>query len=183
MAVSNDPVRSGAAARSAGAVRAAARLAKVAGSALGEAELTLPQYRVLVFLAVKGRPASDVAALLGVTPSTLTSVVDGLVGRGLVVRRTDEADRRRVVLSLSDHGRTTMERGDHVVGERLDRLLARLEPTDAERALVGLELLNVAMEAALRERFDDVSGTPDRTEADGDGGSGDPQPGDAESSR
>ncbi len=164
-------------------MRAAARLAKVAGSALGEAELTLPQYRVLVFLAVKGRPASDVAALLGVTPSTLTSVVDGLVGRGLVVRRSDEADRRRVVLSLSEHGRTTMERGDHVVGERLDRLLARLEPTDAERALVGLELLNVAMEAALRERFDDVSGTPDRTEADGDGGSGDPQPGDAESSR
>jgi DNA-binding MarR family transcriptional regulator len=140
-------------ARSADAVRAAARLAKVAGSALADAELTLPQYRVLVFLVPRGRPATHVAALLGVTPSTVTSVVDGLVQRGMVERSADERDRRRVVLSLTPFGLATVERGDQVVGAGLDRLLARLDPPDAERALVGLELLNKAMEAALDERF------------------------------
>ncbi len=140
-------------ARSAGAVRAAARLAKVSGSALADAELTLPQYRVLVFLAGRGRPATHVAALLGVTPSTVTSVVDGLVTRELVERSSDPADRRRVVLSLTSTGHDAVQLGDQVVGAALDRLLTRLDPADAETALVGLELLNTAMEAALDERF------------------------------
>jgi long-chain acyl-CoA synthetase len=142
-------------ARSADAVRAAARLAKVSGSALAEADLTLPQYRVLVFLVPRGRPATHVAALLGVTPSTVTSVVDGLVTRGLVDRSSDPADRRRVVLSLTPAGADTVARGDRVVGAALDRLLDRLAPSEAETALVGLELLNKAMEAALDERFGD----------------------------
>ncbi len=140
-------------ARSADAVRAAARLAKVSGSALQDADLTLPQYRVLVFLVIRERPASHVASLLGVTPSTVTSVVDGLVARDLVARKSDPDDRRRVVLALTDDGRTAVEHGDQVVGAALDRLLARLDPSDAERALVGLELLNRAMELALDERF------------------------------
>jgi DNA-binding MarR family transcriptional regulator len=139
--------------RSADAVRAAARLAKVAGSALAEVDLTLPQYRVLVFLSLRARPASDVAALLGVTPSTVTSVVDGLVERHLVERRPDTTDRRRVVLSLTRDGERLVTTGDRVVGERIDRLLDRLAPAEAETALVGLELLNVAMEAVLDERF------------------------------
>ncbi len=140
-------------ARSADAVRAAARLAKVSGSALADAELTLPQYRVLVFLADRGRPATHVAALLGVTPSTVTSVVDGLVARDMVERSSDPADRRRVVLSLTRGGLRAVATGDRVVGAALDRLLGRLDDTEAETALVGLELLNKAMEAALDERF------------------------------
>ena len=147
------PTRPDASTRSVDAVRAAARLAKVAGSALADAELTLPQYRVLVFLAVRTRPATHVAALLGVSASTMTSVVDGLVARGLVSRSADPGDRRRVLLSLTPEGTRIMHQGDEVVGAGLDRLLLRLDPDQAEAALVGLELLNVAMEAALEERF------------------------------
>ena len=95
----------------------------------------------------------------GVTPSTVTSVVDGLVARGLVERSSDPEDRRRVVLSLTPSGSATVRRGDEVVGAALDRLLARLEPSEAETALVGLELLNKAMEAALDERFGVAHGT------------------------
>lgn len=139
--------------RNADAVRAAARLAKVAGTALGEAGLTLAQYRVLVFLDAGERPASHVAALLGVTPSTVTSVVDGLCARSLVERRPDPSDGRRVVLSLTDAGRDQLAAGDEVVGDRLGMLLERLDPTDAEAVLAGLEHLNRAMESYLVERF------------------------------
>jgi DNA-binding MarR family transcriptional regulator len=139
--------------RNADAVRAAARLAKVAGTALGEADLTLAQYRVLVFLDGTDRPATHVAGLLGVTPSTVTSVVDGLTARDLVSRRADPSDRRRVVLSLTDEGHRMLARGDEVVGERLGHLLERLEPEEAEQALAGLEHLNRAMESFLAEKF------------------------------
>jgi DNA-binding MarR family transcriptional regulator len=141
--------------RDADAVRAAARLAKVAGTALAEAGLTLAQYRVLVFLDGTDRPANHVAGLLGVTPSTVTSVVDGLTARGLVERRADPADRRRVVLALTDRGRDQLGHGDDVVGERLGRLLDRLEPSEAETVRCGLEALNRAMESFLAEKFGD----------------------------
>lgn len=140
-------------ARHADAVRAAARLAKVSGSALAEIDLTLPQYRVLVFLDSGGRPASDVAALLDVAPSTVTSVVDGLCARGLVLRGEDPHDRRRVVLALTAHGKKMVTTGDSVVAERLGRLLDRLPRAEADAALAGLESLNSAMEDYLTEKF------------------------------
>lgn len=142
--------------RRADAVRAAARLAKVSGSALAEVDLTLAQYRVLVFLDAGARPASHVARLLDVAPSTVTSVVDGLCSRGLVHRGKDPFDRRRVVLSLTTQGTEMVTRGDQVVADRLGKLLERLPAKDAETALRGLESLNVAMEDYLTETF----GTP-----------------------
>jgi len=140
-------------------VRAGARLAKVAGTALAEADLTLAQYRVLVFLDKGDRPASDVAALLGVTPPTVTSVVNGLATRDLVARGHDPDDRRRVVLSLTDTGSAVVARGDELVAERLERLLERLPTADGEAVLRGLELLNVAIEDYLEETY----GRPGRT--------------------
>jgi DNA-binding MarR family transcriptional regulator len=139
--------------RSADAVRAAARLARVAGNALSEADLTLAQYRVLVFLDSGSRPATDVAALLDVTPSTVTSVVDGLVTRNLVSRGEDPGDRRRVILSLTDPGSVLLREGDRVVSERLELLLERLDSDRSEAVLIGLEALNVAMNDYLLEKF------------------------------
>jgi DNA-binding MarR family transcriptional regulator len=139
--------------RNADAVRAAARLAKVAGTALAEGDMTLAQYRVLVFLDAGARPATQVAQLLDVTPPTVTSLVDALESRGLVARSADPDDRRRVVCSLTPAGRRALQRGDVLVGERLGRLLDRLAPGEAEQAVSGLEALNRAMELALADRF------------------------------
>jgi DNA-binding MarR family transcriptional regulator len=158
-------------ARRADAVRAAARLARVAGNALAEAGLTLAQYRVLVFLDAGGRPASDVAGLLDVTPSTVTSVVDGLVAKGLLERGADSSDRRRVVLALTDAGRDVLAEGDAVVAERLGRLLDRLDPDRGEGVLAGLESLNAAMELYLEERFGPQSGSTGSTGSTGAAGS------------
>ncbi len=149
--------------RNADAVRAAARLAKVAGTALSENDLSLAQYRVLVFLDRGDRPASQVAQLLDVTPPTVTSLVDGLAQRGLVARKADPDDRRRVLCSLTAAGRRALTRGDALVAERLGRLLDRLTPEEAEQAVTALSSLNRAMEAALDDRFgrpDDASPRP-----------------------
>jgi DNA-binding MarR family transcriptional regulator len=150
--------------RNADAVRAAARLAKVAGTALAEGDMTLAQYRVLVFLDTGARPATQVAQLLDVTPPTVTSLVDSLETRGLVARSADPDDRRRVVCSLTPAGRRALQRGDVLVGERLGRLLDRLDPDEAEQAVSGLEVLNRAMELALADRFGQPEGSGgDRT--------------------
>jgi DNA-binding MarR family transcriptional regulator len=143
--------------RDADAVRAAARLAKVAGTALAEGDLSLAQYRVLVFLDRADRPATQVAALLDVTPPTVTSLVDHLEARGLVERKADADDRRRVMCSLTAAGRRALQHGDALVGARLGRLLDRLPDEEAENVRVGLESLNRAMELALADRFGDTA--------------------------
>lgn len=135
------------------AARSAVRVARVAANAVAELDLTLAQYRVLVFVEDTERSATEVARLLSVSPSTLTSVVDGLCARGLVERRGDPADGRRVLLSITDDGRRRVTAADEVVAEKLSSLLARLGSERSDTALDGLDLLSEAMDDYMTEHF------------------------------
>ena len=50
------------------------------------------------------RSVGEVAALTGTKPTTLTSVLDRLSGRGYLTRELDPADRRSFLLHLSPEG-------------------------------------------------------------------------------
>lgn len=66
----------------------------------------LDAWRVLDLLADGGgHPMSEIAAHAMVPAPTLTKIVDRLVERGLVYRRPDDEDRRRVLVILADRGR------------------------------------------------------------------------------
>ena len=78
------------------AARAAARLAKQVELALDAVDLSMPQYRVMVFLSEGAAGASTLAGTLAVSRPTITVVVDGLVAKGYVERQGDENDRRKV---------------------------------------------------------------------------------------
>ena len=67
--------------------------------ALAQVELTLPQYRVLGILAEGSAAASGLADRLAVRRPSITALIDGLVARGLVDRRQEDADRRRVAVA------------------------------------------------------------------------------------
>jgi DNA-binding MarR family transcriptional regulator len=74
-------------------------------AALSEVEITLPQYRALVLLATRGpQRVIDLAGRLDVNASTASRMVDRLVRKKLVGRRTDESDRRATTLELTDGG-------------------------------------------------------------------------------
>lgn len=68
-------------------------------------DVTLPQYRALVVLASRGpQRAADMAAALGVTPSTASRMIERLVRKHLVRRSRDRADRRSVRIALAEPG-------------------------------------------------------------------------------
>jgi DNA-binding MarR family transcriptional regulator len=60
----------------------------------------------------RGEPASisDVAGDLEVEQSTASRAVNGVVDRELVIRNADATDLRRTLLTLSDDGRTALDR-------------------------------------------------------------------------
>src|SRR5580700_10654088 len=82
--------------------RVAAWLSKRVEMALGLMDLTLPQYRVMGILAEGSAASSGLADRLAVRPPSITAVIDGLVARGLVDRKQEDTDRRRVALRLTD---------------------------------------------------------------------------------
>ncbi|MHA3024290.1 MarR family winged helix-turn-helix transcriptional regulator [Mycobacterium sp. BMJ-28] len=57
-----------------------------------------------------GFTMSDIAAGMSVAPPTLTRIVDKLVDGGFVVRRVDAMDRRRVLVYLSQKGKTKVRK-------------------------------------------------------------------------
>ncbi len=143
--------------------RAAARLARQVELALVEADLSLPQYRILVFLDEGKVAASALADKLAVSRPSVTAVVDGLVTRGLVERHHDPGDRRRVGHDLTAEGRRVLKKGDESVDRRLAEIASILGEAGAEAgatsdvAFMGLECWRTALEAHRTEKHREQS--------------------------
>src|SRR6478672_1212823 len=84
--------------------RVLARLIRHVEAALEPLGLSLPQYRLLAFLADGETASSKLAEIMAVSAPSVTSVVLNLEGRGLIERRPDPVDRRRQPLVLSGAG-------------------------------------------------------------------------------
>lgn len=138
-------------ARSAGG--AVARLARVVEHALVEADLSLPQYRLLLLLAEGSVAASALADHLAVTRPSVTTLVDGLVQRGLVERHPDGDDRRRVGHALTTDGRAALHRAEDAVERRLSAIAGHLGEPAATEAVASLGTWHHALDAHRRERM------------------------------
>jgi DNA-binding MarR family transcriptional regulator len=106
-------------------IRLLARLARVAEQACQETGISLPQYRLLVSLAGESLRAGELAARVGVSRPTLTSLMDGLERNGLLERKPVPSDRRGVRLEPTTGGLLALERAERALGERLGRLVDR----------------------------------------------------------
>lgn len=87
---------------------------------------TLDEWRVLSLLARRGgQSMSAIAAATLLAPPTLTKRIDGMVADGLVHRRVDDTDRRRVLVLLAPRGRAAHRRLAYPVLEE-ERRVAEL---------------------------------------------------------
>jgi DNA-binding MarR family transcriptional regulator len=114
------------------------RLTRQLARALENEGCTVEQWRILLLLSDgRGHPMTEISEFALVPAPSLTRLVDRLVTDGLVHRRPDARDRRRVLVHLTRRGRALHRR----LGERLAReeraVLAGAEANGAER-LLGL---------------------------------------------
>lgn len=82
--------------------------------------------------------ASELGARTSLDPDKITRAVDTLVDRSYVIRKSDEADRRKVVLTLSAKGRRVHDKIEMVVSAMEADLLSVL--TAEERKALGSSL-------------------------------------------
>lgn len=130
------------------AVRALARASKVLERSSGE--LCLAHYRVLSAIASGDERASRIAARLALGKPTISSTIDALCQRGLLVREGVEGDQRAAALSLSAAGEQTLRRAEAEMIETLDELCERTP--DGARLIEALVWLGSAIDASAAER-------------------------------
>lgn len=96
--------------------------------------LTIPQFRSLVFLSLhENASLSELAEHLGLSLAGASRMVELLVRRGLIRRRAEATDRRRVCLSLTASGRQKFRTAHGATQVALARHLAESAPPDLVR--------------------------------------------------
>jgi DNA-binding MarR family transcriptional regulator len=115
---------------------------------LNAIEMTMSQTKAMYLLIAAGRlRMSELAARLGVTSSTATGAVDGLVALGLVERHEDPADRRQVVVTPTPTAAATLEHFRELNSRRMSELLERLSPADLATVEHAMEILDATVAA------------------------------------
>ncbi len=118
---------------------AAQALVGVTAQSVTEVEdvVTLPQLRILVLVTSRGTlNLNALAQAMGIHPSNATRACDRLVAAGLLHRHDSEADRRNLVLELTDEGRKLVE---SIIARRQVAIAAILSqvPQSRRRGLVA----------------------------------------------
>lgn len=116
-------------------------------------EMTIPQIKTLVLLERMGPlRMSDIAIHFDRALSATTAVVDRLVEKDLVARRSDPADRRLVICELTDTGRHAMAQFWRIGRERLQIVVDMLQVEELETVVKGLELV-LRAEPQIQKNF------------------------------
>lgn len=109
--------------------------------ASAQGQLTVPQFRVLIRLARGESTHKELAEWIGITPATLTRMVDTLVKKGYVVRALHRSDRRQVRLVLTPKGRVTYEEFRRKAQSTIHRHITKLNHAERKCLNDGLALL------------------------------------------
>jgi DNA-binding MarR family transcriptional regulator len=109
--------------------------------------LSFAQLRVLTVLDEEdGVPAGRLAERAGVTPATVTGMLDILEEQGVVTRVRSKDDRRVVLARLTEDGRRLRDRRRAEVRRVFEDALATLDPADLAAAPRVLRRLADVME-------------------------------------
>ena len=117
-----------------------------------EFPMTMSQAKVLYLVASAGEiHMAELPGRLGVSLSTVSGLVDRLVDHGFLVRRDDPADRRQVVVGVTDAGAQAIERFRELNVRQLHELLEHVDPAalqDVERGYAILVTAATSVAAA-----------------------------------
>jgi len=140
--------------RRARAVRALVFINRLFEYECRELDVSMAQYRMLLYLRHGPRRAGELAARASITRPTLSILIGALEKQGLIRRTSVDVDRRGVHLELTRKGETAIERVEARFGEIFD---GATKECDREGLLDGLNELARALndQVVARVRVDD----------------------------
>ncbi|MHB9019730.1 MAG: MarR family winged helix-turn-helix transcriptional regulator [Minisyncoccota bacterium] len=98
------------------------------------------QIMTLKFIEIKGDPTmKDLAKFLFITPPSATSLMDNLVGRGMIERIMDEKDRRVLRLVLTEKGRRVLKVADQFIMKSIGEKFKVLNSNEQDQLIDIIE--------------------------------------------
>jgi len=91
-------------------------------------------------------PAKKLARILHLHPSTISGVLQRLVGKGLLVRQDDPTDRRRVRLRVKGSSKPFTRRTNGTIESAVERALGKVSRDHLQRAREVLWAIAVELE-------------------------------------
>ena len=115
-----------------------------------ESTVTMAQLKVMMLLGAKPEThMSELATDLHLSLSTVSGLVEKLVEHGLAARRTDDVDRRQVLVSLTLQGGAFLDRFQELGKETLRELLSQLTADQVETVAQAMNVLIGAAERVI----------------------------------
>ena len=120
-------------------------------------QLTLTQVRALRRLAKESKPLGQLGGELGLAPPSITRLVDRLEERGLIERRRDAADRRKVVGAILPAGRRLISSLPQLERSPIGDAVLQLRPSDRKRIAAAFAEFVRAVRAAEETEAEPVA--------------------------
>lgn len=125
-----------------------------------DTELTMSQWRTLALLHHGPRKMSEIAAYLGNSLSSATSMIDRLVNKQLVARLQDPADRRVVSCRLTPLGQERMDRFWNMGRQKIGQVSSILSREELKSVVHGMEVLLAAMDRQVPGASEERQASP-----------------------
>lgn len=110
--------------------------------------LTGPQLMVMQNIAIFDAPlAKEIAREVALSPATVTTIIDRLEKRGLVIRKRSETDKRKVHLSLSEAGYTLLQESPKPLQDHFIKRYQNLDEWEQSQLLSSVERIASMMDA------------------------------------
>jgi DNA-binding MarR family transcriptional regulator len=125
-------------------LRASSDISTALDKLLAKHELLQGRWWVLVLLMRQDDLTStptDLAEKAGVTKATMTGFIDGLVREGLVTRITDDVDRRKLLIKLTDAGQQKLDIVLPDYYKKVSALMSLLNADQRASLLVNVNVL------------------------------------------
>lgn len=125
----------------------------------GETGLTYPKFVILSALAEFGpQSITELSDRAGVETNTLSPLLKRMADFGVITRTRDEKDERRVVLALTDLGRSALQAATQKIDAGFVQL--GLDPADVEQSIAFMQLIEKRLEETTPEplTLDDING-------------------------
>jgi DNA-binding MarR family transcriptional regulator len=74
---------------------------------------------------------SEISKEMGISTARIAAALGSLESKGLITRRIDERDRRRILVELTDAGRAQQNEHENMIMGMLERMLRNLGETDS----------------------------------------------------
>ena len=106
-------------------------------------ETTRGESFVIIYLLQKNRCAlpSEISGEMSISTARIAAVLNSLEAKGLITRRIDAGDRRKILVSLTEAGRGQAEKCENILTSRAENILRWLGERDAAELLRIMERL------------------------------------------